>query len=389
MVAERHARYYTTLAQEEGTRILEGEAEEATGALIADIDNVRAALEWLLAHGEVDAAAGLGIALSGFWERQGWLHDGRDLVTRCLAQEPAIGDAVTHARLLAVAGWFAHLQADYRAADDYQRRSLSLCREAGDPEGEANALNNLAITAQAQGRIAEAREAFEASLKLAGALGDIRKQAARWSNLGMLATQEGELAEAHEHLQMAHALFLRAGDSHGAAACLCNQSDLALQRGEWEEAEFLSRESLRLFRELNDVQGTAYAMANLAEAATGCGEHEAALENVLEALAICLKIGMHWLAPALLEIYARNQAARGSAREALFHLTAASNFREQMHAPRSSQQQDAMEHLEASLSALLGETSVRTLRLRAATLPLETVVSEALATAQESARCVL
>jgi tetratricopeptide (TPR) repeat protein len=224
-------------------------------------------------------------------------------------------------------------------------------------------------------------------LKLAGALGDVRKQAARWSNLGMLATQEGELAEAQEYLQTAHALFLQAGDAHGAAACLCNQSDLALQRGEWEEAEFLSRESLRLFRELDDIHGVAYALANLAEAATGLGAHAEALEHVLEALAICLKTGMNWLAPALLEIFARNQAARGSEREALFHLTAASYLREQMRAPRSAQQQDAVQRLEAALAGALGEAPLRSLRLWAATLPLEAIVSGALASVRNEA-CV-
>jgi predicted ATPase len=379
--AERHARFFAALAQREDRNLVGSGSEVALATLTADVDNLRSAWEWMLTHGDADQVALMSIALAEFWERQGWLREGRDHLTRCLVREEEIVDPRCRARLLEKAGWLAFLQADYGAAGEWQERALALLHKAGDRKGEVDLLNDLALVAQARGDEPASRELFERSLALAREVGNLGQQAEGLSNLGLLAIREGQLEHAREHLEEARSLFQRNRDAHGAAISLCNLSDLALKREDWTEADTLSRKSLQLFRQLNDTQGIAYALANLAEAATHQGEHDDALRQVGEALSLCMRTGAHGLVPVLLEIRGRNQAALGVEHEGLFDLAGAQSLRDAMQTPRSRHEQEAIAAVEDGMVATLGESLARTIRARATDLPLEEIVGELLASA--------
>ncbi|HVK01937.1 MAG TPA: tetratricopeptide repeat protein, partial [Armatimonadaceae bacterium] len=320
--AERHAQFFRRVAA------------EATGldALDADGANLRAALDWHIANRQLDGAAAMAVSLKEFWWKRGRVGEGRSVLAQLLERGGELRNE-TRASLLGAAGWLAHLQADYAVANDCQLGSLDLCRAFGDAAGEADALNNLALSALAQGRTDEAAALFEESLAVAERLGDDAKRAARLSNLGMLAAEGGCYDEARARLSEARALYERLSDRAGAAACLCNLADLALRRAEWPEAEALSRESLHLFRDLNDAPGIAFSLSNLAEAALNTGDHAAVEARTREALTLCAAAGIRFLLPGLADLRARAFAAAGDADRSAEARAAADRLRETLNAP--------------------------------------------------------
>jgi non-specific serine/threonine protein kinase len=374
----QHSRCFRRLAEEAQPHLHGSEQALWVDRLETEHDNLRAALEWTLASGRTEEAAATCVALTEFWWQRGWIQEGRDALARCLARENDLQDDALRAALLGAAGWGAQLQAHFEEASGYQERSLALCRQLGGREGEANALNNLALTAQAQGRLPEARELFESSLVLVRGLGDAVREAARLSNLGLLAIHTGEYDSARERLIEAQAIYERCHDIHGSAACLCNLAELALRREEWEEAEALSQRGVELFRRLEDRVGIALTLANLAEAVLHRAECAVVEQCLREALSICAQIGMRGLVPALLELRGRNQAACGAAREGLFCLTAALRLRGELCAPRLAEEQKALEAVEADLLSVLGNETATAIRSQVAGLPRERLVEEAL-----------
>jgi len=373
MVAARHARYYADLARR-SDRALSGDgAEQAMAALAADADNLRAALAWLFAHGAVEEAADMSLALAEFWERHGWWREGRQALARCLERPQEIRDDRRRARLYGAAGWFAHLLSDYDAADALQEQSLILCRQLGDEEGETIALNNRALNAHAQNRLDDARTLYEASLEIARKLGDEVKQAARLGNLGWLATQEGRHEDAQRYLEEARAIYERRRDLYGTAACLCNLGDLALRQKDWEAAERYSAQGLQLFRELDDQRGIASTLANLAEVAAQRRDYDHAEQHVREALSICVETEMQGLAPILLETLARVKTACGAAREGAYFLAAADRLRGAFAIERSPEEQEQRDKLASAHRAALGDETLAVLRADAAGLTLHKI----------------
>jgi ATP/maltotriose-dependent transcriptional regulator MalT len=288
--------------------------------------------------------------------------------------------------LLQASGWSAYLQADYEPAGQQLEQALGLCRELGDASGEATALNELALTAWAQGRTADARELLDSSLALARQLGDDVKQAARLSNLGLLSIQAGELDQARGYLVEAQAIYDRRQNIHGKAASLCNLADLALRQQQWEEAEALSQQGLEQFRLLDDRYGVALTLANLSEIALHRADHAAAERYLREALVLCVEIGRRGLIPHLLEIRARNQAAIGAAEHVFFSLTAAERLRHEFSTPRCSEEGEAVDPALAELLAGLDERSREAVRAGVAQLTLDGLIAEILKPLSPAAR---
>jgi tetratricopeptide (TPR) repeat protein len=377
-LAEKHARYFLEFAQENGPKVWEPEGDEAIADLSADLDDLRTAWEWLFLQSSADDVAALTISLSGFWEKQGHLREGRERMTRCLSREGDLRDGELHAKLLADAGWFDYMQADFASATEHSQHSLDRARELGDRDGQSNALNVLALAAQAQGQLEDASAWFEESLALAKSLGDLRKQADRLNNISILASRQGNLEQAREYLEEARALYRRLQDSFGSAACLTNLSYIALLRQNWAEVEALSRQSLDLFRRLSDSQGIAVSLTHRAIAATRQACHETALDDVREALTLCVNSGAHWLIPHLLECLGENRAAQRATRDALYCLIAARHLRDSMSSPRPPEEQAHLASVEEDLIRTLGDAAAQGLQVEIGGQPLETIIEGAL-----------
>ncbi|HEX2272683.1 MAG TPA: tetratricopeptide repeat protein, partial [Acidimicrobiales bacterium] len=221
-VERRHAAYFLAVAEEvERLRRTKGGGGPALTRLEQEIDELRAAIDRSLAHGDTDVALRLGSALGWFWFAVS-RGEGAGRLNAILA---AAGDAPTLARAHALQAaalleiWPLTDRALPRAAE-----SLALCEQLGDPSGAA------------------------LSKVILGAVG--------WSRSELAAEGACLLAEAE-------ATFAEMNDGYHQAMAWRVQAFISVSQGELDRALELSRRSLAAFRELDEAWGISSALHQL------------------------------------------------------------------------------------------------------------------------------
>lgn len=311
----RHAAYFLALAEGAAPHLDGPEAIARLADLDREVDNLRAALDWLLAYKEVEAAEAAGrlvVALGVYWSRRGHLREGRRALERALTA----GDALTprtRAHALLAVGRLARIQYDPAAARAYltdalarlqalgdeaaadaldelgivaaiggasdealaERRfaeGLALARQAGDPARMARALLRLGNMAHARGDRAGAAARFEESLALLRGLDRPSELGNTLNNTALAAFQAGDLPRADALLAEALAMQREAGNADGTAAVLCSTGHAALARDDTARADALLGESLAIFRAIDNALGLARCLEGFAGIAAVAGD---------------------------------------------------------------------------------------------------------------------
>ncbi|MFL5733482.1 MAG: ATP-binding protein [Chloroflexia bacterium] len=273
-----HAEYYLALAEAADPRLTGAEQALWLDRLERDHDNLRSALEWTLAQGDLETAARLGGALWRFWEVRSYYSEGRIWLDRILAAPEPVSPAL-RAKVLNGAGALANRQGDYPRAFELLEQSLELQRSLGDSLGMIGSLNNLAMTSTFRGDFDRATTLYEQALVLARDLGDKGRMAALLGNLAVAVLNQGDLDRAEAILQESLALRREMGHKWGIAAALGNLGQIARDRGRPEQARVMYSEVLTLLHELGDRVGVAKTLWGLAavEAAEGRPQRAAPL----------------------------------------------------------------------------------------------------------------
>jgi hypothetical protein len=208
-IRRRHAQLLLRLAEEAEPHLQRADRARWVARLEAEGDDLRAALAWLLAGGEAEAAAGvrLAAALVPFWSERGHLSEGRGWLQRTLAAGGPGLPAPLRARALSGAGMLAMLQIDGPAARALLEQSLALWRATGDRQGEADVLGMLAHTVHFEGDIAAMVALGEESLARYRELDDRRGMAGALGQLGHARWHRQELPAARAQLTEALALL--------------------------------------------------------------------------------------------------------------------------------------------------------------------------------------
>jgi predicted ATPase/DNA-binding SARP family transcriptional activator len=243
-VARCHAAHFVQFAEEaERLHWTTGGGRHAVRRIELELDELRAAIDWSLAHGDTHTALRLGAALGWFWyaARQG---EGTERLDAILA---AAGDAPTleRARALQAAAllevWPLTERTLPRATE-----SLAIFEQRGDESGAALS-----------------------KVILGGGL----------AGTGHFKEGERLLAEAED-------TFRRLGNRYLEAAVWRVQSFVSLARSELHRAVDLSRKSLQRFREFDDAWGISSALYQLAMVARMQRDHEWASELLEEAASL-------------------------------------------------------------------------------------------------------
>jgi len=237
----------------------------------------------------VDKGVELGLrlasALGWFWFVRGHLTEGRSWLTKILERSQAIA-TLTRATALNAAGWLAHYQDDYVAAQALYEQGLALGRAFGDKRVSAAALRALALL-MPQGPFVERAEALlDESLRLAREAGDPWLLAIVLQNVGWTASRRAANQRASAFLEDSLALSQELGDSWGSCWTLLFLGGIARAQCDYGRARALAEQSLVLFRELSDKVGSAHALWNLGHIARSLGEdaHAAAYYDAALAL---------------------------------------------------------------------------------------------------------
>jgi predicted ATPase/class 3 adenylate cyclase len=286
----------------------------------AEHDNVRAALEFLIATGDGAAAHALCAEAEGFWVRQGHVSEGREWLRRALAVES--DDAAARAQARLVSGTLAAHQADFDfaleqlAAAEAELRRLGLdelarclmargnvlhelgdvdgalaaltdalesARGCGDDRAVARVLYNLGCVEHAEGGTAAARQYFEESLERSRQLHDEALVGASLGALGQVLLTNDDFEGARKLLEECLAIGRANADLPMVCMALDALGDVARYQGRFDDAEALLLEVLELEDELGDALGQVITLENLAELDRARG-HAAAAATLLGAV---------------------------------------------------------------------------------------------------------
>jgi predicted ATPase len=324
-----HAAYWLVLAEEGGQGICGPEPAAWLARLDLELDDVRAALDHLVAAGHAEWAMRLATAFLPYWRRRELLTEGRERLMAALQLSGA--SPHTRAEALYAAGLVTGEQGDGPTTRALLDESVALYRELGDEHATLVALNALAVACQMMGDLAAARTHLETVLREARRLGDAHTVARCLNNLGSVAHATGDLAEARRSYEECRAAFAGQGDPTGAAWAINQGGDVARDAGDRNEAGALYSESLCIFREAGDRDGVATALADLARLAREDGDLDGARARCREVLAMG-SIGRRALVRVLEELAAL-AAAGNAAERALVLFAAAAGLRNQLGQP--------------------------------------------------------
>jgi len=352
-----HAAYSLVLA-EEGAQGIGGAEAEAAAALLrfdAELQNLRASLDHLIAVREVEWATRLATALMPYWRRREHLAEGRERLTAVLALPGASPRA--RAGALYAASILTGEQGDGATARLLLEESVALYRGLGDDRATVVALNALAVACQLMGDLAAARGHLEEVLRDARRLDDADSVARCLNNIASVAHAGGDPAQAVRLYEQCREAFEKRGDRRGVAWALDQQGDAARDAGDPAAARSLYERSLGVFREIGDRGGVATALTDLARLARQAGDVEGARERCREALTLG-EIGSHRAVARLLEELAALAAAAGQPQRALVLFAAAAGLRAQLGWPVPASERARSEGLIEEQRAALGNDAV-------------------------------
>lgn len=274
-IGHLHAQYYLALAQAADPQLTGAEQKAWLDRLERDHDNLRAALEWSLAHENVEMAAQLGVALKRFWEVHNHFGEGRRWLRRVLAESDRVSPQL-RAKVLNAAGALAIGQSDFDEAFLLLEGSLALQRKLGDELGVASALNNLGMAALSVGKYEMAVPLFEEGLEILREMGDKGRTATMLGNFAVVISQLGDMDRAARLLNESLALRRELGNRWGVAAALGNLAEVLRRQGEDERAREVYAEAVELLSELGDKVGVAKTLVGFAAIAMSEGRPERA-----------------------------------------------------------------------------------------------------------------
>jgi non-specific serine/threonine protein kinase len=271
-----------------------GEAEQATWLDRLEIEhpNLRAALEWTLAH-DAAAAARLAAALWPFWERHNHFAEGRRWLEAALSAGESAA-AETRLKLLTGLGTMVWHQGDFAQAAVWHEAALEVAHKIGDRVGEAFALNNLGAQALGLGDFEQARLRFESSLAIAQRSGDRRIALYALCNLGETARVSGDARRAAELTEEGLGLARELGDGWLVNLLLANFGSSLLDIGDVQRAGPLLREGVVRAWDARDSWNTASGIESLARLEVALGRLARAARLFGAAAALREVIGVPW-----------------------------------------------------------------------------------------------
>jgi non-specific serine/threonine protein kinase len=282
---QAHARYFLELAVEAEPQLFVGARAAAWLArLEAELDNLRAALGWLLEQ-DADACLRLAVAVRQLWLVHGHYTEGRRWLEAALARSRAT-PALVRAKAHSGVGEMAQRQGDLAAARGYAEEQLHLGREMGDALHIGWASYSLGTVAVLQGDLQAAHAYLEESLARGREAWDDRLIGNATNSLGELAREEGAWAEARALYEQALALLKQAGSQMGVSVALTNLGAVAWEAGDLEGASTAYRDALGIEQALGNRVGIGYCLEGFGAvaAARGPWARAARLGGAAEAL---------------------------------------------------------------------------------------------------------
>jgi len=270
------AMYYLAFVEKAEPYLKGAQQVEWLALLELEVENLRAALQWLVENGEATHALrfceafGKFCGLRGYWtEEQRWLK-----TVLALPQTPE--SARVRALVLRRAGHLAYRLRDLVSARALQEESVKLSRELADQQNLAGALSGLAWILYRQNNAASAFPLLSECVLVARASGDKWTIANSLESLGRYLHYQGNTEAARLLIEESITLSRELADKESLARTLTTLVSIEITQGNSPRAAALARESLALAQELGTKPLIAVALDSLGDVALFQGEYEQA-----------------------------------------------------------------------------------------------------------------
>jgi predicted ATPase len=320
----RHAGYYLSLA-ERAEEHFTGPQHQGWGAdqikwidtLEADLDNMRAALDWYQALAEGGAGAqdvirdkqgpgsldalekGLKLvtALRRIWLGRGYFREGLQRAMMLLSWVPkplaveATEFRAAYAMALLLVGRLSALEGSSASVLPLLEDAMSIFTDLNDRPRIALSLLILGAVNLARGDLTAARSYQERCLDLYRELGNKWGAAAALDDLGSIEIREGNMAAARPLLEESLRQYREVGEHSGATSILVSLGQVAYYEGDYALASQLFEEGLQLGKEIGYKSRVAQLHALLGWAALREGKYDETEMFFREGLLLARELG--------------------------------------------------------------------------------------------------
>jgi predicted ATPase/DNA-binding XRE family transcriptional regulator len=290
VVRVRHAAYFRTLAEEGEPHLVGPDQGVWLDRLEAELDNLRAALDYARNQREGETALRLATATYVFWDKRGYwaewlarLDAALSIRTPCSPQ--------TRAKALYQSGMLIRMLGDPARAEERLAESLALAHSLNDVELVVYCSFDLGWVRWDQEDYAAARERFEQTLAVSRAANCTRGTGLGFHGLGMAALQAKEYGLARQYLQEAVAVFRAMGDLWEMAEALNTLGDVARVEGDYRSAEKSYQEALGVLTDVGVRSSQSSVNHNLGHVALRRGDIDAARAYFRDALQGFARLG--------------------------------------------------------------------------------------------------
>ncbi len=352
-VQERHRDHFLALAELAGARLRGAETQRWIRRLDIEQANIMAALEWKGGDDGGQKALRLAASIWRYWNGQGYLSLGREVLTGVLALDAGKHASIPRGVVLHTVGALALAQGDQEAARKFFADSLAMHRQLGDRAGMATVIASEGSLEQLQGDLVRARALFEESLRLRREVGDRQGIAGSLGLLGRLAFAQGDFAAAERFHEESLGLRREIADIGGIASSLGNLANVKFGQGKYQEGTGLLEESLVMSRQVGDRRGIAALLNNLGTLKYMLGDLESAQRFLAESLTLRLELGESVAVARSMVAFGQVAAAHGQSERGVRLMAAAAAAMERLRSTWSPKDKIEIEETIAGLEKAL------------------------------------
>lgn len=285
---DRHLHLFLVKAEESMPKQFEAYQRLWLNWLASEHDNLRAALAWALASGQIELGLRLANSLPRFWEIEGSVLEGLAWFDRLLAEADERVSLEVQVNALVFATFLAMFLRDAPAAMRYGREAVEFAEGISDENSptRAFAMDGLASAATAVGDHQTAFKMTEQTIRFYRQAGPAFYLGMALLSQGGTAIELGDYAAARKFLDESLALARQDGDAFRMAHSLNLLGDLARLEQNYAEAVDAYESAVNLLRELGAGRDLASFLGNLGYAHLRLGDVERAYRLFSESMTI-------------------------------------------------------------------------------------------------------
>jgi DNA-binding SARP family transcriptional activator/predicted ATPase len=285
----RHCEFYAGFLSQREELLESKQMDQVLDEIGAEIDNVRAAWRWAVAHHQREQIEKFLPSLYRFYETRSWFLEGEEALRQAAATLSDGSDAVRDPLLVKLRtrqGWFCLKLSRFEEGQELLEASLAASRQLDMPRDAALALNHLGVAAAWLGDFDRAAEFFEESITISSRIDDPIGMAKSLNNIGIVAKIQERYREAKLLLQESLSLYAKSENLAGVVYSLTNLGHVAEALGDLSEAKAFHHKCLGINIEIGDRWGMANSLCNLGFILCALHERSAAQICFQESLGI-------------------------------------------------------------------------------------------------------